>query len=269
MWLLAADIGNTNITLGLFDLSQTVPCPASGARCPRLAGTWRVRTEIGRTAEEHFGAVRDFLAWCGTDLSGVRAVAMCSVVPPLTVTLAEMAQRFFQVEPLVVTGAMDLGVRNAYRPPEAVGADRLVNAVAALHFYGAPGIIVDFGTATTFDAIAADGTYLGGAIAPGIMTAAEALFQRTAQLPRVALSPPPQAIGQTTPQSIQSGIVFGYVGLVKELVQRFKGELGGDAQVIATGGLAPLIAPMTGVVDAINPDLTLLGLALIWQQQTG
>jgi type III pantothenate kinase len=217
-------------------------------------------------AEGHFGAVRDFLAWQSCHVNEVNAVALCSVVPPVTTSIVEMSERFFGVKPLVVTGALNLGIRNAYQPPEAVGADRLVNAVAALHLYGTPCIVVDFGTATTFDAIDRRGTYLGGAIAPGITMAAEALFQRTAQLPRVALNSPKQAIGRSTVESIQSGLIFGYVGLVKELVARFKAELG-EAGVIATGGLARLIAPLTGVIDEINPDLTLLGLVIVWQQQ--
>lgn len=267
MKLLAFDIGNTNITMGLFDTDCLFTCPMSRASCPTLLGTWRVRTEIGRTGDEHFGLVRDFLAWQNCQVSEVGAVVMCSVVPPVTTSIVEMSERFFGVKPLVVTGALDLGIRNAYQPPEAVGADRLVNAVAAIHLYGAPCIVVDFGTATTFDAIDRNGTYLGGAISPGITMAAEALFQRTAQLPRVALNQPKRAIGRSTVESIQSGLVFGYVGLVKELVARFKLELGADATVIATGGLAPLIAPLTEVIEEINPDLTLLGLALIWQQK--
>jgi len=269
MKLLAFDIGNTNITMGLFDTERLSPTPVSRALCPALLGTWRVRTEIGRTGDEHFGLVRDFIEWGNCQVSEVGAVVLCSVVPPVTTSVVEMSERFFGVKPLVVTGALDLGIRNAYQPPEAVGADRLVNAVAAVHFYGAPCIVVDFGTATTFDAIDRNGTYLGGAISPGITMAAEALFQRTAQLPRVALNQPERAIGRSTAESIQSGLVFGYVGLVKELVARFKAELGPDAKVVATGGLAPLIAPLTEVVEEINPDLTLLGLALIWQQKEG
>lgn len=266
MKLLAFDIGNTNITIGLFDAENLFTCPVSRAPCPTLLGTWRVRTEIGRTGDEHFGLVRDFLEWQNCQVNEVGAVVLCSVVPPVTTSIADMSERFFGTNPLVVTGALDLGIRNAYQPPEAVGADRLVNAVAAVHFYGKPCIVVDFGTATTFDAIDRNGTYLGGAISPGITMAAEALFQRTAQLPRVALNQPKQAIGRSTVESIQSGLVFGYVGIVKELVSRFKAELGEDAKVIATGGLAPLIAPLTGVIEEINPDLTLFGLALIWQR---
>jgi len=252
--------------MGLFDAEWTFPCPVSSIPCPSLLGTWRIRTEVGRTAEEHFGAVRDFLAWQECQVGEVNAVVLCSVVPPVTTSIVEMSERFFGVDPLIVTGALSLGIRNAYQPPEAVGADRLVNAVAAFHLYGTPCIVVDFGTATTFDAIDRSGTYLGGAIAPGITMAAEALFQRTAQLPRVALNSPKQAIGRSTVESIQSGLIFGYVGLVKELVARFKAELG-EAKVVATGGLAHLIAPLTGVIDEINPDLTLLGLAIVWQQQ--
>ncbi|MCX7642704.1 MAG: type III pantothenate kinase [Armatimonadetes bacterium] len=269
MKLLAFDIGNTNITMGLFDTERLFSCPVTCAPCPSLLGTWRVRTEIGRTGDEHFGLVRDFLNWQNCQVNEVSFVVLCSVVPPVTTSIVEMSERFFGAKPLVVTGALDLGIRNAYQPPEAVGADRLVNAVAAIHFYGIPCIVVDFGTATTFDAIDRNGTYLGGAIAPGIMMAAESLFQRTAQLPRVALNRPRKAIGRSTVESIQSGLIFGYVGLVKELVARFKEELGANAKVVATGGLAYLIAPLTEIIEEINPDLTLLGLALIWQQKRG
>lgn len=266
MKLLAFDIGNTNITIGLFDPRRSFPCPVSSLSCPLLLGTWRIRTEIERTAEEHFGAVRDFLEWQHCQTREVKGIVLCSVVPPVTVSIVEMSERFFGAQPLIVTGDLDLGINNAYQPPESVGADRLVNAVAAAHFYGVPCIVVDFGTATTFDAIDRNGTYLGGAIAPGITMAAEILFQRTAQLPRVALTTPKRVIGRSTVESIQSGLIFGYVGLVKELVVRFKAELG-EAKVIATGGLARLIAPLTGIVDEINLDLTLLGLAIIWQHQ--
>ncbi len=267
MKLLAIDIGNTNITMGLFDTEKLLPCPVSRAFCPTLIGTWRILTEIGRTAEEHFGMVRDFLEWQKCQVSEVSDVILCSVVPPVTTSVAEMAERFFGAKPIIVTGALDIGVKNAYQPPEAVGADRLVNAVAAAHFYGVPCIVVDLGTATTFDAIDKNCTYLGGAIAPGVTMAAEALFQRTAQLPRVALNLPKQAIGRSTVESIQSGLIFGYVGLVKELIARFKAELGDETKVVATGGLASLIAPLSGSIDEINPDLTLLGLALIWHQK--
>ncbi len=267
MKLLALDIGNTNITMGLFDTEHFITCPVSHAPCPTLLGTWRIRTEIGRTADEHFGMVRDFLAWQNCQMGEVKAFVLCSVVPPVTTAISEMSEKFFGTKPLIVTGALEIGVRSAYQPPEAVGADRLVNAVAASHFYGVPCIVVDFGTATTFDAIDKDCTYLGGAIAPGITMAAEALFQRTAQLPRVALNKPKQAIGRSTVESIQSGLIFGYIGLVKELVARFKTELGQGTKVVATGGLAPMIAPLTGVIEEINPDLTLFGLALIWHQK--
>ncbi len=266
MRLLAFDIGNTNITIGLFDTEKVFACPISHAPCPTFLGAWRVRTEIGRTGDEHFGLVRDFLSWQNCQVKEVGAIVLCSVVPPVTTSILEMSERFFSVKPVIVTGGLNLGIRNAYQPPEAVGADRLVNAIAAIHFYGVPCIVVDFGTATTFDAIDRNNTYLGGAISPGLTMAAEALFQRTAQLPRVALNQPKWAIGRSTVESIQSGLIFGYVGLVKELVARFKTELGKDARVVATGGLAPLIAPLTEVIEEVNPDLTLLGLALVWQR---
>ncbi len=268
MLLLTADIGNSNITLGLFDTEET-SATESGADLPRLMGSWRVQTELNRTADETYGLLVPFIGWFGADRKAIGAVTVCSVVPPVTTAFVEMSRRFLSQEPLIVSGSLKLDISNAYEPPEAVGADRLVNAVAARHLYGLPAIVVDFGTATTFDAISRDGVYLGGAIAPGITLAADVLFQRTAQLPRVPFTPPPHPIGRNTTQSIQSGLLLGYAGLVKELVSLFQRELGADAKVIATGGLAPLMAPLLPPLTAVNTELTLQGLALIWSQKKG
>jgi type III pantothenate kinase len=189
---------------------------------------------------------------------------VASVVPPLTGIFEKLSRRYFGRSALVVGDSIDAGVRIRYDNPAEVGADRVVNAVAACHRYGSPACVVDFGTATTFDALSAEGDYLGGAIAPGIGIAAEALFQRTAKLPRIDLVRPPAVIGKNTVQSMQSGLLFGYVGLVEGIVDRFRAELGPDMQVIATGGLAPLIAAETEIIDAVDPWLTLEGLRLIW-----
>jgi type III pantothenate kinase len=194
----------------------------------------------------------------------VKGVILASVVPPLTSIFRKLSQRYFQQTPLVVDAALQTGIRIQYDAPHEVGADRIVNAVAVCQRYGAPACVVDFGTATTFDALSAEGVYLGGAIAPGIGIAAEALFQQTAKLPRIDLLRPPAVIGKNTVQSMQSGMLFGYVGLVEGMVTRFRAELGPDMKVIATGGLASLIAKETEVIDAVDPWLTLEGLRLIW-----
>jgi type III pantothenate kinase len=195
----------------------------------------------------------------------VGGVIVASVVPPLTSIFEKLSGRYFHQEPLLIGPDVRTGVRVRYDNPQEVGADRVVNAVAACHRYGSPVCVVDFGTATTFDAISAEGDYVGGAIAPGIGIAAEALFQRTAKLPRIDLVRPPAVIGKNTVQSMQSGMLFGYVGLVEGLVARFRAELGLEMKVVATGGLAPLIAAETGVIDAVDPWLTLEGLRLIWE----
>lgn len=261
--LLAIDVGNTNIVFGLFNLGEQDESKEGLKRS--LTCTWRIHTITSRTPEEHFSFAVTMLNWHGISPKDVNAVCICSVVPPLTQTLEEMSKRFFNVAPLVVGADMDLGVRILYEDPKAVGADRLVNAIAAHELYGGPCIVVDFGTATTFDAITADGAYLGGAIAPGIVISAEALFERTAKLPRIQLEIPSRAIGRSTVASMQSGIIFGYVGLVKELVARFKRELG-EAKVVATGGLAKMMAPLVDVIDEVEEDLTLLGLRIAFKR---
>ncbi len=261
--LLAIDVGNTNIVFGLFNLDEHDDSREGLKRS--LVCSWRIHTITSRTPEEHFSFLTNMLNWQSVSPNDVIAVCICSVVPPLTPTLEEMSRRFFNVAALVVGAEMDMGVRILYDDPKAVGADRLVNAIAAYELYGGPCIVVDFGTATTFDAITADGAYLGGAIAPGITISAEALFERTAKLPRIQLEVPSRAIGRSTVASMQSGIIFGYVGLVKELVARFKEELG-EAKVVATGGLARMIAPLVDVIDDVEEDLTLLGLRIAFKR---
>ena len=249
--LLAIDIGNTEITLGVF-------------RGEELLETWHVATVIHRMTDEYATLMLSLLHNRGLDKSDIDEVAMCSVVPPLIATFEELSQRYFDVSPLVVGAGIKTGVRIRVDNPREVGADRIVNAAAAHHLYGGPVIITDLGTATTFDAVSKDGEYLGGAIAPGIVTAAETLSTRTAMLPRVELALPRQAIGTSTVTAMQSGLIFGYVGLVEGLVARFQGELGGQAKVIATGGYADLITKETEVINEVNPNLTLIGLRLIY-----
>jgi len=230
----------------------------------RLVASLRVSTDARRSADEYGLTLRDLLALNGVDYSSITDVCMCSVVPPLTGVFEELIQTYFKVNPLTVTAGVKTGLQISYDNPRDVGADRIVDAVAALELYGPPIIIVDFGTATVFDAVSREGIYLGGAISPGISVAAEALFLNTSQLRRAELVAPDSAIGQNTTEALQSGLVLGYAGLVTGLVGRFKKELGEDAKVVGTGGLAGIMSKVTDVFDDINPDLTLIGLRLIY-----
>jgi len=250
--LLAIDIGNTNIVLGLYEGK-------------RLAAQWRIATDHARMPDEYAMLLFDLFARSGQDPDSVQGIVLASVVPPLTGTFVEVSERYFGQRPLVVDAGVRTGVRIRYDSPRDVGADRVVNAVAAFRIYGGPACVVDFGTATTFDAISAEGDYLGGAIAPGLRMAAEALFARTAKLPRIDIARPPRAIGTNTVHAMQSGLLFGYVGLVEGMVARFREELGPDMRVIATGGLAPLIAAETDVIEVVDQELTLKGLRMIWE----
>jgi type III pantothenate kinase len=246
--LLAVDIGNTNITLGVFDGE-------------RLAARWRLETDARRQSDEYALQLQGLLPLKGMRVDDVDAVAVCSVVPPLTAGLVAVCRTLFGTEPLVVGAGTRTGVRVQYDPPRDVGTDRVVDAAAALAHHGGPAIVVDFGTATVFDAISADGTYLGGAIAPGLDVAAESLFQRTAQLRRVELAAPPTAIGRNTVHAMQSGFVYGYAGLVEAMVRRFRAEMNEpSARVIATGGLATLMEELVEAIDVVDQDLTLRGL---------
>ena len=254
--LLAIDIGNTNLTMGVFDGK-------------RLKSTWRVSTDQRRLADEYGLLVSSILPLKGVKPESITGACLCSVAPTLTPTFEEMCSSYFNVSPLTVSAGIKTGVRILYDNPRDVGADRIVDAVAALHLYGGPVIVVDFGTATVFDAISADGEYMGGAIAPGINVSAEALFLSTSQLRRVELTAPKSAIGRNTVASLQSGLLLGHVGLVEGMVARFKREMGENAQVVATGGLAGVIAKETKVFDVINPDLTLMGLRIIYENNRG
>ena len=249
--LLAIDIGNTDTTLGVFDGEE-------------LRATWHMATVIHRMTDEYAALIPNLLHHQGLDKSDIKEAALCSVVPPLITTFRELFQRYFHVSPLVVGAGVKTGVRIHMDNPREVGADRIVNAAAAHHLYGGPIIITDLGTATTFDTVSKEGDYLGGAIAPGIVTAAEALFTQAAMLPRVELVHPKQVIGINTIAAMQSGIVFGYVGLVEGIVARIQQELGEQTKVVATGGWAELIARETAVIDVVNPNLTLIGLRLIY-----
>ena len=249
--LLAADIGNTNITLGVFDGEK-------------LKGTWRIATGVHRMPDEYAIMILGFFDLQHIKASEIKDVVLCSVVPPLIGNFEELCQRYMHVTPLVVEAGVKTGIRICMDNPREVGADRIVNAVAAHQLYGGPVIVIDLGTATTFDAVSGEGDYLGGAIAPGISIATEALFTRTAALPRVELASPKRAIGRNTIAAMQSGIVFGYVGLIEGVVSRIQKELGDKAKVVATGGYAELLAKEARIIDVVNPDLTLVGLRLIY-----
>ncbi len=255
--LLALDVGNTNIVLGVFEGD-------------RLIESWRLGTLRERTADDIGVWVSQLFQHHGIDLTRIDGIVMASVVPPLTGTLISMAQRYFGKAPLNVDNTVDTGMPLLYTHPEEIGADRIVNAVAAYHAFGrardVPLIVVDFGTATTFDAVSAKGEYLGGVICPGVQVSADALFQRAARLPRVDVRKPSDLIGRTTVGAMESGLYYGYVGLVDGLVRRIKRELGGRAVCVATGGLAGVIAPEVDLIEHVDPDLTLQGLRLVWER---
>jgi len=258
--LLAIDVGNTNIVLGVFEGD-------------RLAQSWRLQTLRERTADEIGILVTHLFAQSGIDTGRIDGIILSSVVPPQTGTIEEMAERYFGRTPLTVDPTTNTGMPILYTPASDVGADRVVNAVAAYEMFGRaeriPVIAVDFGTATTFDVISAAGEYIGGVICPGIGISADALFQRAARLPRVDVRKPPSIIGQTTVTSMQAGLFFGYVSMVDGIVQRIRAELpsGDRAVCIATGGMAGVLANETTAIQRVEPDLTLQGLRLIWKRR--
>lgn len=252
--LLAIDVGNTNILLGVYE-DET------------LRETWRVRTERERTADEHLVLFRALLEGAGLSFAQLRGVAVSNVVPPLAPALRRFVRRACGFDADFVGETLRPALPVRYTPPQAVGADRLMDAVAVLHRYGAPAVVVDFGTATTFDAISAAGEYLGGAIAPGVGISLDALFRTAAHLPRIELARPAQVIGGSTVESMQSGAFYGFLGQVEGVVARFRAELGPETRVIATGGLAELLSAATQCVDHVDPYLTLEGLRLLWQEQ--
>lgn len=256
--LLAIDIGNTNIAFGVHNNARWI-------------NHWRIRTVPDQMPDEYGVLFRELLRHRGLAMSDIHRAILCSVVPPLTGALAQMLQQELEPGsdqetgrfPLIVGPGIRTGVRIRTDNPAEVGGDLVANAVAAHTLYPGNCIVVDFGTALTFTAVDAAGDLMGVAIAPGLNSAAAALSSKTAQLPQVRLVPPPAAIGRNTVHSIQSGVVFGYVGLVETLVQRMRQELGGEAQAIATGGLSHVIAPLTNQFKAVEPWLTLDGLRLI------
>lgn len=250
--LLTIDIGNTNLTLGLYTGKQ-------------LGARWRLATDHERMPDEYGLQMLGLLEHGSCSPQDLEGICMASVVPPITGRIVQACQQYLHHAPLVIDAAVKTGIQIRIDDPRTVGADRIVDAVAVRQLYGGPACIVDFGTATTFDALAANGDYLGGAIAPGIGISADALFQRTSKLPRVELTAPPSAIGTNTIHAMQSGLLFGYVGMVEGMVARFRQELGVEMKVIATGGLAEVVAAQTDVLQIIAPWLTLDGLRMLWE----
>ncbi len=250
--LLTIDVGNTNLTLGLYEGEVLDP-------------HWRLATDHARMPDEYglqFLGLLDHARRSASDLTGI---CLASVVPQLTQRIVQACTQYLKQEPLVVDTGVKTGIRIRYEDPRAVGADRVADAVATLNLYGGPACIVDFGTATTFNALTREGDYLGGAITAGINLAADALFTHTAKLQRIDLQRPPSVIGRNTVHAMQSGLLFGYVSMAEGMVARFRAELGDDMKVVATGGLASVVAQETKVIDVLAPWLTLDGLRIIWE----
>jgi type III pantothenate kinase len=251
--LLVIDAGNTNTSLGVFDGKA-------------LVAHWRLTTARSRTVDEYGVHARNLFELAGLDFKAIDAIAIASVVPPLNYTLKTMSETYFHLTPLFVDHSTSTGLEILYEPASDVGADRIVDAVAAIEKYGAPCIVVDFGTATTFNAIDSKGRYVGGAITPGIMISSDALFERTAKLPRVDIRRPQKVIGSSTITAMQSGLYHGFVGLVDGVLRTMRQELGGSPRVIATGGLASLIATGSEFIELVDDTLTLEGLRLIYER---
>lgn len=252
-YLLVIDIGNTHSVAGVY-------------RNAHLLGHWRLASEPHRTPDEIGVLLRSLFQYSGIEVSQVQGIAISSVVPALTPSFASMCREYFQREPLVVGPGIRTGMPIHYEDPREVGADRIVNAVAGYEKYHAALIIVDFGTATTFDYVTAEGAYLGGMIAPGLGISMEALFEKASKLPKVALSRPPRVLGRNTVHSMQSGILFGYASLVDGLIERLTAEVGGKPIVLATGGLAAVIAPESGRIEHVEEFLTLEGLRILHER---
>jgi len=250
--LLTIDVGNTNVTLGLYEGDKLNP-------------HWRLATDHNRMPDEYGLQFLGLLQNAGKSIKDLTGISLASVVPPLTQRVVQACREYLKQEPLVVDTGIKTGIRIRYEDPKAVGADRVADAVATLKLYGGPACIVDFGTATTFNALTKDGEYLGGAITAGINLAADALFTHAAKLQRIDLQRPPSVIGRNTVHAMQSGLLFGYVSMVEGMVARFKSELGSDMKVVATGGLAESISQETKVIDVLAPWLTLDGLRILWE----
>ena len=250
--LLVLDVGNTKTAVGVYSEGKWI-------------ADWRVTTHLDYLADEYYVLLKSLLEDADLSFQRLSGAALASVVPPLTATFEELIVRILGKKPVVVGPGVRTGIQIKIENPKEVGADRIANTAAVQKLYGGPAIVLDLGTATTFDVVSKDGDYLGGAIAPGLGIAADALVRRTAKLPKVELTLPENAMGRNTVAAMQSGLVIGYVGLVKELVFRLKKELGGNPKVIATGGMAEMLDAWTEVIDVVSPRLTLEGIRIIYE----
>jgi len=259
--LLVVDVGNTNTVLGLFE-----PKPLGQGKPRKLIAHWRVSTNKSQTVDEYGVLFRNLFAMNGIEVGAVQGIVISSVVPPLDSTLREVCERYFRLKPLFIEPGVKTGMPVHYDNPAEVGADRIVNGVAAFEKFGGPCIVVDFGTATTFDVVSAKGEYLGGVITPGIGISADALFERTARLPRVDIRKPPSMIATNTVNSLQAGLYYGYLGLIDGILERLIAELGDDVKVVATGGLATLMGGGSKYIREVDDLLTLEGLRIIYER---